>query len=105
MKEKNKLFFALLWMSALCFLMTPWSNPQAGPETSPKKIIAPKIWDRKALSSWATPIAGINTTPTYYTEEEYYGAPINNLQTYPIYFPTLSLRGIWSGSRSKAHSQ
>jgi hypothetical protein len=72
-EKKDKLFFAFLWLGALGFLMTPWSNPQAGPKTSSKKIVAPKIWDRKALSSWATPIAGINMTPTYYTEEEYYG--------------------------------
>jgi hypothetical protein len=46
---------------------------------------APRLWTDQALAGWALPIAGVNATPTFYTEAEYYAAPIDELRTYPVY--------------------
>ena len=47
----------------------------------------PKTWDAKALVDWATPVAGLNVRPGHFSEGEYYRAPIDNLRTYPVYYP------------------
>ena len=36
-----------------------------------ERIPCPKLWDSKELASWATPVAGADGPPRYYTEEEY----------------------------------
>ena len=46
---------------------------------------APRLWTDEALSGWALPIAGVNATPSFYTEAEYYAAPVDELRTYPVY--------------------
>jgi cytochrome c553 len=46
---------------------------------------APRLWTGEALSGWALPIAGVNATPSFYTEAEYYAAPVDELRTYPVY--------------------
>ena len=33
----------------------------------------------------ALPIAGVKATPNFYSEREYYAAPIDELRTYPAY--------------------
>lgn len=50
-------------------------------------VVVPKIWDAGKLSDWATPLAGLNATPGFYSEQEYYAAPVDNLRTYPMYHP------------------
>jgi mono/diheme cytochrome c family protein len=50
-------------------------------------VVVPRIWDAKQLADWATPLAGLNAPPSFYSEEEYYAAPIDNLRTYPLYHP------------------
>ncbi len=93
MNRSNRLIIVLVWLAAAIFLMAPWltaprSDARAQSSAgSPKKIVAPKIWDAKALSTWFIPIAGVNATPHFYSEEEYYAAPVDNLKTYPVYFP------------------
>jgi hypothetical protein len=47
----------------------------------------PKTWDERALADWATPVAGLNVRPGHFSEQEYYAAPIDNLRTYPVYYP------------------
>jgi mono/diheme cytochrome c family protein len=47
----------------------------------------PKVWDESAMADWATPIAALNVRPGHYSEAEYYRAPIDNLRTYPVYYP------------------
>jgi hypothetical protein len=64
---------------------------KTAPPAMPLK--APKIWDAKALASWATPVAGINATPNFYSEEDYYAAPVDNLRTYPVYHPDYEPKG------------
>ena len=55
----------------------------------------PKTWDAKALADWATPVAGLNVRPGHFSEEEYYRAPIDNLRTYPVYYPGREPEGYW----------
>src|SRR5262245_14220428 len=50
-------------------------------------ITPPKTWDESALHEWATPIAGLNVRPGHFSEAEYQRAPIDNLRTYPVYYP------------------
>jgi hypothetical protein len=45
----------------------------------------PRLWTQAALAGWALPIAGVNATPNFYTEEEYYAAPVDEVLTYPFY--------------------
>jgi len=47
----------------------------------------PTTWDEKALEGWATPVAGLNVRPTHLSAKEYYSLPVENLKTYPVYFP------------------
>jgi hypothetical protein len=48
---------------------------------------APKVWSDSALSEWAIPVTGVNAKPSFYSEAEYYAAPVDNLRTYPVYHP------------------
>lgn len=50
------------------------------------RIVVPKLWDKQALETWATPLAA-GLSPSYLTPEEYYAKPIDNLRTYPVYHP------------------
>jgi mono/diheme cytochrome c family protein len=53
-----------------------------------KLIEAPRLWNDRDLSDWATPVAGLNIRPGLYSEEEYYAAPVGEfVRTYPVYFP------------------
>ncbi len=55
----------------------------------------PKVWDEKALAEWATPVAGLNLRPAHFTEKEYYSAPVDNVRTYPVYYPGHEPEGYW----------
>ncbi len=55
----------------------------------------PKVWDEAALRDWATPLAGLNARPTHISEKEYYGFEIENLRSYPVYFPGREPDGYW----------
>lgn len=46
---------------------------------------APRIWTDEALKTWALPIAGVNASPNFYSEAEFYAAPVDELRTYPVY--------------------
>jgi hypothetical protein len=91
-KSKKFVVFAF-WTSLMTFLFLSGSSAQKGRTAAQKslqpapQIMVPKIWDARQLATWATPIAGINATPSYLTEEEYYAAPVDNLRTYPVYHP------------------
>ena len=56
---------------------------------------APVTWDEAALREWATPIAALNVRPGHFSAEEYQRAPIDNLRTYPVYFPGREPAGYW----------
>src|SRR5262245_5021093 len=50
-------------------------------------ITPPATWDEQALHDWATPIATLNVRPGHFPAEEYLRAPIDDLRTYPVYYP------------------
>lgn len=52
---------------------------------SPIRSRAPRLWTDRALADWALVIAGVNATPNFYTEAEYYAARVDELRTYPVY--------------------
>ena len=62
-------------------------------QSTTKDSRVPKIWDMKQLSTWATPVAGLGLAQNFYSEEDYYGAPIDNVRTYPVYAPGYEPRG------------
>lgn len=53
----------------------------------------PKIWTDAALEDWATPIAALGVRPGHFSEREYYSAPLDNYQTYPVYHPSREPKG------------
>jgi mono/diheme cytochrome c family protein len=55
----------------------------------------PRTWNDPALSDWATPVAGLNQRPTHMPEGEYYALPVENLRTYPVYYPGREPAGYW----------
>jgi hypothetical protein len=55
----------------------------------------PKVWDEAALADWATPVAGLNLPPTTMSADEYYSMTVENLRTYPVYFPGREPDGYW----------
>src|SRR5581483_4139710 len=81
-------------------LLVAWLLPvlwlvaaHAGSKTSAADI--PKTWDEAALAEWATPVAGLNVRPTHLSAKEYYALPVENLRTYPVYFPGREPEGYW----------
>jgi mono/diheme cytochrome c family protein len=65
-----------------------WSQPAFRPAI-------PKTWDEAALADWATPVAGLNVRPTHITPGQYYSWPVDDLKTYPVYFPGREPVGYW----------
>jgi hypothetical protein len=47
------------------------------------------------LADWATPIAGLNARPTNMSAKDYYAMAVENLRTYPVYFPGREPDGYW----------
>jgi hypothetical protein len=70
---------------AFCLQFAAVSHAASMP--SSERLVAPKIWDETALATWALPIAGVNATPHFYSEAEYYATPTGDLRTYPVYHP------------------
>jgi hypothetical protein len=96
MRKPDRILLVLLWICVAVFLMVSAEGrptAQTRSASSPEKIVCPKIWDANQLATWATPVAGVNATPNFYTEEEYYAAPVDNLRTYPVYHPDFEPKG------------
>jgi hypothetical protein len=55
----------------------------------------PKAWDDASLKEWATPVAGLNVRPTHMLVQDYYSLPVENLKTYPVYYPGREPEGYW----------
>jgi mono/diheme cytochrome c family protein len=70
---------------ALALSVAVCSTPPATKDST--AIVVPRIWDEKELAGWATPLAGLGVPPSFFSEKEYYAAPIDNLRTYPVYHP------------------
>ena len=93
MRINGRLLLVFSWIAAAIFVMLPGSVAQTKQAAAPVRIVVPKIWDAKQLAAWANPVAGVNATPNFYTEEEYYAAPVDNLRTYPVYHPDFEPKG------------
>jgi mono/diheme cytochrome c family protein len=48
------------------------------------------------LRDWATPVAGLNQRPGHFSQAEYERAPIDNLRSYPVYYPGREPAGYWA---------
>jgi len=94
MRKLNRLILVLLWAAVSVFLIIP-TGARLTAQTRPAsgKIVVPRIWDAKQLATWATPVAGVNTIANFYSEDEYYAAPVDNLRTYPVYHPDFEPKG------------
>ena len=68
--------------------LTLWSQPAFRPAI-------PTTWDEAALADWGTPLAGLNARPTHMSAKEYYSMEVDNLRTYPVYFPGHEPEGYW----------
>lgn len=67
----------------------------AATDTKPFGPKPPKTWDENSLADWATPVAGLNVRPTHMSTREYYSLPVDNLRTYPVYYPGREPEGYW----------
>lgn len=56
----------------------------------------PRVWDDAALLDWATPIAGLNVPPSHISAQQYYALKVENLRTYPVYYPGREPNGYWN---------
>jgi hypothetical protein len=72
-----------------CFLRAP------APAAQRWKPDIPQSLGRGALADWATPVAGLNLRPTHISVKEYYSLTVENLRTYPVYFPGREPDGYW----------
>jgi hypothetical protein len=67
-----------------------------------RRIEAPRFWNDRELTDWATPVAALNVRPGHFSEREYYAAPIAEwVRTYPVYFPGHEPAGYWEMLRRK----
>src|SRR5262245_63329077 len=63
---------------------------------APALVQAPRFWNDRELSDWATPVVGINVRPGHYSEKEYYAAPeLEVVRTYAVYAPGREHAGYW----------
>jgi mono/diheme cytochrome c family protein len=76
---------------AICILA---GNHSAAAPADAAQVI-PKTWDEADLAEWPTPIAAFNVRPTHLTPKENYALPVENLRTYPVYFPGREPEGYW----------
>src|SRR5713101_2822303 len=82
-------------LAVLILVLLGWSSGAAAADTKNWTADIPKVWDEAALADWATPVAGLNVRPTHIREREYYSLAIENLRTYPVYFPGREPEGYW----------
>lgn len=68
------------------------------PQPHPAVAAPPKTWDETALANWATPLAGLDARPSHISSREYYSLPVENLRTYPVYYPGREPEGYWECS-------
>jgi len=70
-------------------------------QSAVKLIEAPRLWNERDLSAWATPVAGLNVRPGHFSEKEYYSAPVGEfVRTYPVYFPGREPASYWDMLRN-----
>jgi hypothetical protein len=55
----------------------------------------PRVWHERGFEGGKPAIAGQSFTAGRFTEEEYYKAPLDNLLSYPVYYPGREPEGYW----------
>ncbi len=55
----------------------------------------PRVWDEAALRDWVTPLAGLHARPGHVSESDYYRLPVEDLRSYPVYYPGREPDGYW----------
>jgi len=89
------LFGTALLLFALIGVMARVNTSSAQEGKPAFRPVVPKTWDDAALADWATPVAGLNLRPTHISGKEYYSLGIENLRTYPVYYPGREPEGYW----------
>ena len=59
------------------------------------QVRIPRVWEERGFQGWNTPIANQSFAAGHFTEQEYYAAPLDNLRTYPVYYPGREPKGFW----------
>jgi hypothetical protein len=54
----------------------------------------PEVWDEAALDGWVTPLAGLNVRPSHLSAREYDALSVEDLRTYPVYYPDREPNGL-----------
>jgi mono/diheme cytochrome c family protein len=80
---------------SIILMTSPIAFVQASSSEEPFSPNIPKTWDEAALADWATPVAWLNVRPTHISAKEYYLTTVENLRTYPVYFPGREPEGYW----------
>src|SRR5260370_584280 len=80
---------------AWILVLLGWSSGAAAADTKNAIADIPRTWDDTALADWATPVAGLNVRPAHISAKEYYSFTVENLRTYPVYFPGREPEGYW----------
>src|SRR4030095_8220840 len=70
-----------------------WQFAGNGVARAPRGI--QRFWDEAVRADWATPIAELNVRPTNMSAKDYYAMAVENLRTYPVYFPGQEPDGYW----------
>ncbi len=92
--NRNRPCFAGPILVAWILLVWPLAAGPADTKHSTPEI--PKAWDEAALADWATPVAGLNVRPTHISTKEYYSLSVENLRTYPVYYPGREPERYWA---------
>jgi len=79
----------------LILVLLGWSSGAGAADTKNWTGDIPRTWDEAALADWATPVAGLNVRPTHISAKDYYALAVENLRTYPVYFPGREPDGYW----------
>jgi hypothetical protein len=94
MRSRMTKLYSIAFLVLVCATaFMEYGEAQKGDQSESAHI--PKTWDEAALAEWATPIAGLNLPPTHISAKEYYSLPVENLRTYPVYFPGREPEGYW----------
>src|SRR5579864_7732716 len=83
------------WMKINCLLLWTTIAPALLWPQSVYRPAVPRVWDEAALADWATPVAGLNVRPKQISSKDYYSLAVENLRTYPVYFPGREPEDYW----------
>ncbi|MFB3923591.1 MAG: hypothetical protein ACE145_17850 [Terriglobia bacterium] len=95
MRSLESVLLVIVTAAVGAFLIVSGRAHKPAAPSSTFKPAIPKTWDEAALADWATPVAGLNVRPGHMSEKEYYSLRVENLRTYPVYYPGREPQGYW----------